>query len=339
MSTSSTNHLATSPLLEHRAFVYFSREALRNTIVPFIDTGLEQREPVLLLPGETTAGALRDVLGSRIDRVALMHPSAPHRVPAWTMAACARYIHAHAERGVRVRIVGEPAWDGRSNQEITEWVRLEALINVAFAGLPLRILCLYHARRLHPDTLAQARRTHPELVTAQGIEPSGDYSDPATVTAECDHEPLPAPPPPLHQHPVTLASLPDIRQLAHREGRRHGLTPDRAEDLTLAINEIANNSIEHGGGSGILTLWIENQWLICEITSPAGHIDDPFPGLLPPRSPTERGHGLWIARQLCELVQIRPRSGGGCTVRLQLDTRPCYRHHVTRPMAQPAPPD
>jgi len=39
-------------------------------------------------------------------------------------------------------------------------------------------------------------------------------------------------------------------------------------------------------------------------------IQAPFPGHLPPELDTERGRGLWLARQLCELLEVRTGPGG-----------------------------
>jgi hypothetical protein len=41
------------------------------------------------------------------------------------------------------------------------------------------------------------------------------------------------------------------------------------------------------------------------------------PGYVPPARPTDRGHGLWVVRQLCELLEIRANDTGTC-VRLHL---------------------
>jgi hypothetical protein len=72
--------------------------------------------------------------------------------------------HVEAQRTPRVRFIGEPIWAGRRADEILEATRHEALLNLAFAGAPVTIQCPYDTSRLDPEVLADAERTHPELV-------------------------------------------------------------------------------------------------------------------------------------------------------------------------------
>ncbi|HZD01048.1 MAG TPA: hypothetical protein VFA46_12910 [Actinomycetes bacterium] len=39
-------------------------------------------------------------------------------------------------------------------------------------------------------------------------------------------------------------------------------------------------------------------------------MEAPFPGHLPPNLDTEHGRGLWLTRQLCELLEPRTIPGG-----------------------------
>jgi hypothetical protein len=42
----------------------------------------------------------------------------------------------------------------------------------------------------------------------------------------------------------------------------------------------------------------------------AGRVDDPLVGRRPPRPDSDSGRGLWMANQLCDLVQLRSGDGG-----------------------------
>ena len=59
--------------------------------------------------------------------------------------------------------MGEPAWPGRSEAELVEAAKPEALINLAFTGLPLAILCPYYSPALPAGALAAAWQTYPHL--------------------------------------------------------------------------------------------------------------------------------------------------------------------------------
>jgi anti-sigma regulatory factor (Ser/Thr protein kinase) len=82
----------------------------------------------------------------------------------------------------------------------------------------------------------------------------------------------------------------------------------------LAVNEVATNSVVHGGGGGILRLWPEDEALICEVND-GGRIDKPLAGREVPEDSYTSGRGLWMANQICDLVQVRS-FGGGSTVRI-----------------------
>lgn len=67
---------------------------------------------------------------------------------------------------------------------------------------------------------------------------------------------------------------------------------------------------------GILRIWRDGLFLVCEITDD-GRITDPLAGRHPDSPDDDSGQGLRIAHELCDLVQLR--SGPwGTTVRLHI---------------------
>jgi anti-sigma regulatory factor (Ser/Thr protein kinase) len=93
-----------------------------------------------------------------------------------------------------------------------------------------------------------------------------------------------------------------------------GLTQERSDDLALAVHEVALNSAVYGRGESELRIWQEDHALVCEVRG-GGHIADPMIGrrLSPWGEP--HGRGLWMANQLCDLVQVRSGEAG-TTVRI-----------------------
>ena len=91
------------------------------------------------------------------------------------------------------------------------------------------------------------------------------------------------------------------------QAEQAGLAQRPATALVAAVNEIATNSLQHGGGHGELRVWTDDGWLLCEV-SDQGHLAAPLAGRLPP-APDE-GAGLWLANQLTDLLQIRSTPGG-----------------------------
>jgi anti-sigma regulatory factor (Ser/Thr protein kinase) len=85
----------------------------------------------------------------------------------------------------------------------------------------------------------------------------------------------------------------------------------------LAVNELTTNTIVHTPGSGTLGIWSEPQTVVCEIRD-SGFIADAFAGRHSPTDSADHGRGLWMANQLCDLVQIRSNNSG-TTIRLHVD--------------------
>ena len=133
----------------------------------------------------------------------------------------------------------------------------------------------------------------------------GDHAVPQFVA------PLPEPPADAGIHPIALDSLADLR-LAHRRRRASapGCPRQRTHDLVLAVHEIATNSIRHGGGRGVLRVWREADTLICDIRDSGRIARQPLVGRVRPALGQAGGWGLWLANQLCDLVQLRELPDG-----------------------------
>mgnify|MGYP003907442549 CR=1 FL=1 len=209
----------------------------------------------------------------------------------------------------------EPAWAGRSPAETAEATRHEALINEALAAVPASALCPYDASGLGPAVLADARRTHPRIVQDGARRPSPDYAGTAAARA-IGGQPLPSPPAEARPAVFGEPDLPALRDQVSRRAAREGISPSRAQDLVIAVHEIAANTVVHAGGAGILRIWRDGLSLVCEITDD-GRISDPLAGRHPDSPHDDSGHGLRIAHELCDLVQLR--SGPwGTTARLHV---------------------
>ncbi|MEV4629980.1 ATP-binding protein [Micromonospora sp. NPDC049523] len=90
-----------------------------------------------------------------------------------------------------------------------------------------------------------------------------------------------------------------------------GLPSDRVEGLVIVATELATNSIRHGGGTGRLRLWDEDDELYCEVTDQGPGIVDPdVAGTRPVALTSDGGRGLWIVRQLCDRLYLRAAATG-----------------------------
>jgi anti-sigma regulatory factor (Ser/Thr protein kinase) len=123
-------------------------------------------------------------------------------------------------------------------------------------------------------------------------------------------QPLPAPSgEEVREVPFGGEHLGVLRRILTKWAGEQRLAAEPTEELVLAVNELATNSVRHGGGRGKLLLWRETDMLVCEIRD-AGQIDDPLIGRSRPAPNQHTGRGLWLVHQLCDLVQIHSSTAG-----------------------------
>jgi anti-sigma regulatory factor (Ser/Thr protein kinase) len=116
-----------------------------------------------------------------------------------------------------------------------------------------------------------------------------------------------------------LDDLHDVRSLVAVGACAGGLSPSRVSDLVAAASELAANSVLHGGGRGLATVWDDAGAVFVEVAD-AGTIDDPNVGHRRPDPTAQSGRGLFIANQLCDEVAIDSGSSG-TRIRLRMETR------------------
>jgi anti-sigma regulatory factor (Ser/Thr protein kinase) len=243
-------------------------------------------------------------------------------IPAWH-----EFVRRHGEGGRRLRGIGEPIWKERSPDELIECQRHESLLNTAFGhGQPWWLLCPYDTDKLDRAVIDEARRSH-EFVTERGKWERSNVFRGLEGSGAPFAVPLPEPTTGVMRLAFASEDLVAVRGLVSRVASTAGLPPSRAAELVTAVNEVATNSIRHGGGGGMLRLWQEQSALVCEIGD-SGRFDQPLVDRQRPKDELSAPRGLWLANQLCDLVQIRTLEEG-TVVRLHMRLTPPDGHlHV-----------
>jgi anti-sigma regulatory factor (Ser/Thr protein kinase) len=303
----------------HPALFYSgSAEYLAGT-VPFVRAGLAAGEPVAIAVPPRNLAILAGELRSAAGEVRFLDMTQVGRNPGRIIPGVLRAFADDHPVG-RVRIIGEPIWPGRTELEYPACVQHEALINHAFAGRDVSILCPYDTDGLDAETLTDAAATHPVLITRDRKWASDGYR-PEEVVARYN-QPLPPPPDGVALRRFAIDSLADLRRFVMGESTRIGLAAERRDDLELMVNELAANAVQHGGGSGVLRIWPDGPagGLACEVSS-AGHITDPLSGRVPASLDDDHGRGLLLVNHLADLVRVHT-GPAGTTVRLYLRPDP-----------------
>lgn len=300
----------------HEALLYEGARGFLDATMPFIRDGLEADEPTLVVVDAAKIGMLRESLGADAASVQFADMAAVGANPARIIPAWRGFVSDHAGPGRRLRGIGEPIWPGRSDPELAECHRHESLLNLAFAGSgPFDLLCPYDTAALDPEVIDEARRTHPHIVERGAERASDTYRGLAAVAAPFS-EPLDAPPQDAVVLWFDMETLHEVRELVGRHARELGVTGMKLEDLMVSVSEVATNSVCHAGGYGTLYVWPLTDTLICEVRD-TGRIDDPLVGRGRPSEVQASGYGLWLANQMCDLVQVRSFEDGS-TVRLHM---------------------
>ncbi|MEU4428489.1 sensor histidine kinase [Actinoplanes sp. NPDC024001] len=300
---------------DHPGLLYASREEYVDGTAGFVRAAAGAGDPVLVaVPGpnlELLRGALAD-LGDAVTfaDMAVEGRNPGRIIPGVLLAFAAEHS------GSRVSIVGEPIWAGRTEVEYPACAAHEAMINAVFAGRDAAILCPYDVAALDHDRVRDAWHTHPVMIVDGARRSSPWYADPLH-TAERFNQPLPAVP----SAAATIAygrpaDLSRVRRFVAANADAAGLSPARADDLIVAVNELAENTIAHTAGSGVVSAWPETGRLICQIDD-RGAFADPLAGRIPPPGHIEGGRGLILAHQLCDLVRINARADG-TSIRLHM---------------------
>lgn len=305
------NHEDEDPFAHPALFYGGEQEYLEGT-VPFLEAGLAAGEPVAAALPEQNLKALRAALGTAARRVHLVDMTEAGRNPARIIPGVLRAF-ADAHPGKHVRIIGEPIWPGRSETEYPACAQHEALINLAFAGRAATILCPYDTDGLDDRALDDAHATHPVVIDADGQRPSERY-DPDRIVAGYN---LPLPEPAgATEFTVDVTNLIEARRLVTAHAQRAGFGERRIADLELAATELAENSIAHGGGVGVLRIWSGDGHLVCEVRD-AGTLTDPLAGRRPAGPRQLHGRGLLLVNHIADLVRVHT-GPAGTTTRIHL---------------------
>ncbi len=292
----------------HEALFYAGEPDFLLGTLPFLRQGIERGEAVLVVESPEKIALLRRELGEDAQLVMFADMAEVGANPARIVPAWQEFVERHGREGAGLRGIGEPIWASRPHDELVECQRHESLLNVAFAGgRPWLLLCPYDTAQLPQEVLDEARRSHAFVIEDHVELPSADYRGAAASGAAFDG-PLAAPPDEATTAAFDASSLGEVRRLVAAVGAAVGMDVERLADLVASANEVATNSVRHGGGAGTAIVWHDADSVLCEVRD-LGRYAEPLADRRKPLSPVEPS-GLWLANALCDLVQIRTYQSG-----------------------------
>lgn len=300
----------------HEVTFYTGPRDFAARVGAFVREGVVAGEPVLVMVTADKIELLREELGADAVRVTFEDMGETGRNPGRIISEWADFAADHLAARRPLRGVGEPIWAGRSAEEMVECQHDESLLNLAFGHADgFRLLCPYDAEALPPDVIEEAERSHPLVLDGDALHECGRYR--GVDDLGLAPGPLPAPRAAAEEVGFQQTTLAPVRRFVASQAGAAGLEGERIESLVVAANEAATNSVRHGGGAGVVRMWTDPGAVVCEVHDRGGRLEQPLVGRLRPKAGTSGGHGLWMANQLCDLVQIRSRRGS-TVVRLHM---------------------
>jgi len=298
-------------VFRHEALLYESDDEFDACVRTFLADAVRRGEPAFALVSAEKAARLRAALGPDADGVEFVDVDEVGRNPCRLIDVWQTLASAHGA-ATALRGVADPFAHHTTSVERDECIVCDALLNDALVGVPLWLVCAYDVSRHDDGELARACDSHPfvqshgatrvaaHVATATDLLAS-PLSEPEAVATDVEFD--------VNRLRVVRA---DVRDAACA----FGLDDDRTAGLVLTVSEVATNSVLYGGGTGRLRTWVDDAGLVCEVRD-AGHIREPLAGRVRPEPGRPNGYGLWIAHQLCDLVQVRSGEAG-TVVRLRM---------------------
>ena len=304
----------------HAAVVYDSDDALEERAAPFVREGLDRGETILAVVPSQVERVLRSVLGGDGDLVQWREPGLAHRRTGEAYEDYRAFLAGQHASGRPTRLLTGNDLDRDADPDrLNAYLRFEAASTAVFRPYGFPWVCLYDRRR-HPAQLVDhVGEVHPQLLLADARPiDSPDHVDPARYLETHDGWLSTVPDPTALDMPVTTPG--ELRAARHRLREYASAVDHRpcaAERVAVASHEVIGNALRHGRppcrvrawrSAGVLHVRVDDGGLGTGVTTA---------GYGPPATPTSSGMGLWVARQLTDVVHTRAGSTHGTAVELQ----------------------
>jgi anti-sigma regulatory factor (Ser/Thr protein kinase) len=315
----STAAMEAHPGLEHPALLYDGTDGFLASMVPYVTDGLEADDVVFVTARSDNLRALRAEVGPEADRARWADTQEWHPHTGTRLRAFHDLVTGELAAGATgIRLAGEAVWPDGPPELVREWQRYESVLNHVLGPFPVTLVCLYDAKSLDPAILDVARVTHPAVRNGGGDRASPGFERPEEFlgrwNADLD------PPPSWAIRMPDFVDFAEARRFVFDQAVRAGLPTERAREVCLAANEAITNAFVHGGGLVGVWTWVDAERFICQVQDHGPGVSDPLAGYRPPTERSQSGRGLWISRQIVDLVQVVP-GVGGTTVRLHVRPR------------------
>jgi anti-sigma regulatory factor (Ser/Thr protein kinase) len=298
----------------HAAAVYDSDHDLRTRILGYLMDGLARREKVVAVVPQRTGEILGAALGSGATMVQWGLPGLSYQHLGRAAETIRNYLADRRAAGDATRLLTENDVNGgvRGPGRLAGYLRSESAADGLYGSRGFPWLCLYDRRRFSPGVLADIERIHPHVLNERGeATPSEGYVEPATYLA-AHPGPVSVVPPEVPLD-LDLTDLNDLGETRHRAGETaHGLGLDPADTrlAEVAAGEVIANALRHGDPPGRIRVWRDADAVMIRVDSAGPGPAVAVSGFRPPDLAAGSGAGLWVARQIADVVHVETRRDG-----------------------------
>lgn len=298
----------------HQAILFAGTDDFVVQATPLVKAALGAKRPVLVALTPGALGGLRESLGTDAEEVRWVDITGIGLNPARIIPLWRGFVAHHRKDGQARPLfgIGQPVYAERTAAEMLEAERHEALLNLAFGDTSnFDLYCPYDVETLDAGVVDAAQQTHPHVHGTGALQPSPEYR-PETL-AGAFTAPLLTGEGPSWKMSLDHRPLAEIHRLVIDHARR--LVPNGAHATRWGEVALAAVAVSAGVGGECLRMWSEQARVVVEIEGRAP-IVDPLAGREWPAPTGQPEHGLWLANQLCDLVQWRS-DGRRSVVRLR----------------------
>lgn len=294
-------------------------DELLAVVLGWARAGLAAGDLTVAVVGPWVAEHVRAELpGTEVCELGPQTPRAPDGI-----AMQLDLVRRAADEGRGLRMVGQVFEAAADQRTWDERVRSEVAYEHVFGATALATLCVYDRRTVPPAVLEAALLAHPHHHVAGRPQPNPAHLAPAVAVAA-----LGTPVEPLQATEPVFAvddapTLPELRHALSAALRGRFADRDTEEDVHLAASEIAANAFRHGGRPVSARVWADADRVVLSISDGGQRgFDGRLAGYRPAHGDdlARGGMGLWLARKLCDHVDVECTATGS-TVRLTAAAR------------------
>lgn len=315
----------------HSALVIDSDQSVRQVLAPAVREALADADEVFMVVSEDTGRLVREELGAAAGPLEWADTSTFYQRLGFAYEACRGFLAAAHNAGRRIRVFAEPEVAGQSGDpgavdRTAAYLPYEAMCNETYAGYGGEVTCVWDARRHSAMIMDNVRSVHSHEILAGGREPSPGYTRAREYLAGRDEVALPLPVRvDWSAGLMTVDGLPSLRRELRDWARQHGFAGSAVSDVLLAVNEVATNGVLHGQPPVEVYAWHHRDTLIVQVDDCGGTPIPAAAGYEPPVPDRDTSRGMWLARQLADVVQTHT-AGDQTSVRLYFPRELTHRH-------------